>query len=137
MKKDFNNEPTPKIDPATGTVKGSKEYWDVYNPKKIDSDVLNKYSNMPTTPEAIGEVFSKLDSSMKETLLELAKYKSGLPISQELLTELSMQYEACQEFSEWARSQGVDEPYIFKQTDIGIVKSILLENGYLNEPKKR
>ncbi len=110
---------------------------DPYELPNIESEVLNKYSSMPTSPEALSNVFSKFDSSMKETLLEIAKYKSGLPNSKDLIAKLFTQYEACQFLSEWARNRGIDEPYFFKQTDMGTVRNILIENGYLNEEKKR
>ena len=79
--------------------------------------------------------FEKLDKSMKNITLELAKYSEVHPEYQKLLNALAQQYLACQTLLALA-DDGINNTYFFKYADMDGIKTILTNAGYLEQGKK-
>lgn len=80
--------------------------------------------------------FEKLDMSMKNITLELAKHSEVHPKYKKLLNTLAQQYFACQTLFNLSKDDD-NIVYIFKYADMDEIKTILTNTGYLEQNKQR
>ena len=83
------------------------------------------------------QVLKKLDISMKELTLDLAKYKKDSPMYQKTLVTLAKVYQAFNSaYNLAATTDNLNVPYYIKYADIEGIKTLLTNAGYLEESKK-
>lgn len=81
------------------------------------------------------EELNKLDKSMKQLTLDLAKYPEFDPKYQQTLNLLNQQYQYCKMILA-LKDDGINNTYYFKYSNIGDIETILTNAGYIKKSKK-
>ena len=83
----------------------------------------------------MNQAFEKLDKSMKDLCLELIKYREDDQHYQQALSELARKYQACNTLMALSQDN-INNIYYFKYADIGNIKTLLTNAGYLEQSSK-
>ncbi len=83
----------------------------------------------------MNQALEKLDKSMNHLCLYLMKYREDDPRYQQILSALAQQYQACSTLMSLAQDD-MNNVYNFKYSDIGDIKSLLTNAGYLEQTPK-
>ena len=81
------------------------------------------------------EELDKLDKSMKQLTLDLAKYTESDPKYQQTLNLLNQQYQVCKMLLA-LKDDRINNTYYFKYSNIGDIVTILTNAGYIEKSKK-
>lgn len=81
------------------------------------------------------QALEKLDKSMKRLCLDLMQYREDDPHYQQALNALAQQYQACSTLMSLAQDD-MNNVYDFKYSDIGDIKLLLTNAGYLEQTPK-
>ena len=82
------------------------------------------------------QILERLDISMKELTLNLIKYQENSPMYKETLDTLAKLYQAFNSAYALAQTNNMNVPYYIKYADVEMIKTLLTNAGYLEQPKK-
>ena len=72
---------------------------------------------------------------MAKLSVDLIKYREDHPKHRQILNELADQYQTCKSIIDLA-NDGIHKTYLFKYSDVNNIENLLVNEGYIESPKK-